>query len=92
MKITKPYLLVTALLLASPIFLVASELTGYHEPLDIVAEALGLKEATEEFNWTPFLDYTVPGVPPVLGYILTGALGVIAILALCKLVEKVRGR
>jgi|UniRef100_A0A7C3WSL8 hypothetical protein len=72
-----------ALVVVSPVFGVhLAELVGFHEPLDIAAEALGLREITEEINWTPFLDYTVPGLPDWLGYIVSGFIGVGAVLAL----------
>ena len=72
-----------ALVVVSPIFGVyLAGLVGYHEPLDIAAELLGLRETTEEVNWTPFLDYTVPGLPDWLGYIVSGLLGVAVVLAL----------
>jgi len=81
-------LLLAALLAASPIFGVyLADLVGYREPLDVAAELLELKEV--EVGWAPFPDYTVPGLPVWLGYIVSGAIGVAAILlvgyALAKL-------
>ncbi|RLE59580.1 MAG: cobalamin biosynthesis protein, partial [Thermoprotei archaeon] len=57
-------------------------------PLDIAAELLGLKDITEENNWTPFLDYTVPGLPDWLGYIVAGIIGVAVVLALGLTIQK----
>lgn len=72
-----------ALVVVSPIFgIYLAELVGYHEPLDLAAETLGLRETTEEVNWTPFLDYTVPGLPDWLGYVVSGLIGVAIVLAL----------
>ncbi|MEM0006356.1 MAG: PDGLE domain-containing protein [Ignisphaera sp.] len=79
------YLLI-ALIVISPVFGVyLANLVGYHEPLDIIAEELGLSEA--EFNWTPLKDYMVPGLPEWLGYILTGIIGVSIMLLLEAIVR-----
>ncbi|MEM0345363.1 MAG: PDGLE domain-containing protein [Thermofilaceae archaeon] len=74
---------IIVLALASPIFGVfLSELVGYHEPLDLAAELLGLEELTEKITWTPLADYTVPGLPDWLGYAVSGLLGAALVLAL----------
>ena len=71
------------LVIISPVFgVILADMVGYHEPLDVAAEMLGLKDITEEINWTPFLDYTVPGLPDALGYIVSGFIGVGLILGL----------
>lgn len=82
LKITKNTVVIIALLLlVSPVFGVyLADMVGYHEPLDIVAERIGLEDINEKLNWTPFLDYTVPGIPDVLGYIISGVIGVLSIL------------
>ncbi len=75
----KAILTLGVLLLTSPLFgVVMAEAIGYHEPLDLVAEELGLSESDVE--WTPLRDYTFPGLPDWLGYIVSGALGVLLIL------------
>lgn len=84
-------LVVLVLVLVSPVFGVTlADLVGYHEPLDVAAEALGLEDRSEEMNWTPFFDYGVPGLPPELGYIVAGLIGVAAILAIGYLVSLLR--
>lgn len=76
----KTVLTLLMLLLLSPLFgVILAEELGYHEPLDIAAEELGLSES--EFTWTPLKDYTVPGLPEWLGYVACGALGVLVIVA-----------
>ncbi len=76
----KVVILLSTLLAISPIFgIYLADLVGYHEPLDIVAEGLGLTE--EEYTWTPLKDYTFPGLPNWLGYIVSGAVGVLVIIA-----------
>ncbi len=75
----KALLVIVVLVLISPIFgVVLAELVGYHEPLDVAAEKLGLREV--DIEWTPFTDYTIPGLPDVLGYIIAGLLGISIIL------------
>ncbi len=86
--------LIIGLLIISPLFgVILADIVGYHEPLDETAEMLGLKEL--EFNWTPFYDYSVPGLPPEIGYIIAGLIGILVIWGICylgiKLIEKRRG-
>lgn len=74
---------VIVLIIVSPVFgVILADAVGYHEPLDVAAEMLNLEDITEDINWTPFLDYTVPGLPSVLGYIVSGFIGVGVILGL----------
>ncbi len=72
----RSYLLILILVLVSPIFgVIGAEMVGYHEPLDVAAELIGLGES--EPIWTGiFPDYTVPGVPDVIGYVISGFVGV----------------
>ena len=90
----KQALLIAALLAAAPIFGVyLADLVGYHEPLDVAAEMLGLRDTSEKINWTPFFDYTVPALPPEAGYLVSGAIGVALILAIGYAAERLaRGR
>ena len=79
----KILVLVIFLVLVSPIFgVILADRVGYHEPLDVAAETLHLPDLTESVNWTPFVDYTVPGVSAELGYILSGFIGVGMILGI----------
>ncbi len=74
-------ILILFLILVSPIFGVfLADMIGYHEPLDVAAEILGLKDLTEKSNWTPFIGYTVPGLPLEIGYVVAGFIGVGIIL------------
>jgi len=82
----KALLAIAVLLVVSPLFgVVGAELVGYHEPLDVAAEKLGLEEAG---LWSGLLpDYTVPGLPEdwaglSVGYIISGLVGVAIILAI----------
>jgi len=77
------------LLLVSPIFgVVLSDMLGYAEPLDHVAEALNLSE-WEEFNWTPLKDYTFPGLPDWASYIVAGIIGVVVILLIGFVLQRI---
>jgi len=77
----KALILTVILIFISPIFgVILADMVGYHEPLDVAAEALDLSDLTESINWTPLLDYSVPGLPDDLGYIIAGFLGVDVIL------------
>lgn len=76
-------ILILVLIAVSPLFgVILADMVGYHEPLDVVAEKLGLEDVTFLFNWTPFIDYTVPGLPATLGYIVSGLIGIAMIIGL----------
>lgn len=83
----KLLLVITILIIISPLFgVLLAERIGYHEPLDVAAEKLGLKEVS--LYHTPFEDYTFPGLNPVAGYMLAGLLGTGIILAIGWLLSK----
>lgn len=90
MPVSRKALLVTLfLVLISPIFgVILADLVGYHEPLDVAAEELGLEDITDQVNWTPLLDYTVPGLPDTIGYIVAGLIGVAVIFAVGYLASR----
>ncbi|MGQ9781758.1 MAG: PDGLE domain-containing protein [Nitrososphaeria archaeon] len=89
LSIRKPVILALVLVMASPIFgVVLANIIGYHEPLDLAAEELGLTDLTDVTNWTPFLDYTIPGLPAEIGYSIAGLLGVGIILAIGFLLRR----
>ncbi len=69
------------LVVVSPLFgVIGAEMVGYREPLEVAAEAVGLTEG--EPIWRGILpDYTVPGLPDVVGYIVAGFAGVTVLLA-----------
>jgi len=76
-------LIIVVLLLVSPLFgVILADMVGYHEPLDLAAEELGLSDISEEISWTPFFDYTFPGLDPVTGYIVSGAIGLVIIVVI----------
>ena len=81
------------LVLVSPVFgVILADMVGYHEPLDVAAELIGLPDKSEELNWTPFFDYTVPGLPDTVGYIVAGFIGVVVILAMGAVLQRIAAR
>ncbi len=88
----KSWAAILVLVIVSPVFGVyLADMVGYHEPLDLAAERLGLKDLTDRLNWTPFKDYSVPGLPAWLGYIISGLIGVAAVATLGSIVVKASG-
>ncbi len=79
MVLTRALTLIVALVLISPIFgVIGAEAVGYTEPLEVTAEMIGLKE---KVLWPGlFPDYTVSGLPDVLGYVVSGLVGVAILL------------
>lgn len=75
------------LIVISPLFgIVLAEKVNYHEPLDVAAEKLHLHEL--DIYHTPFDDYQVPGLPPTIGYIVAGFIGIGIILGVGSLLAK----
>jgi len=95
-KYRRALLAIAVLLVVSPLFgVIGADLVGYHEPLDVAAESLGLSEAS---LWSGFLpDYTVPGLPEdwlsmSMGYIIAGVIGVLIILAIGFIIIRISGK
>jgi cobalt/nickel transport protein len=92
-RFKRAWVTIFVLLLVSPLFgVILAEIVGYHEPLDVAAELLGKKDLTEEVNWTPFLDYTIPWLPAEIGYIVSGFIGVTVIMFIGFLAKKASAR
>lgn len=68
------------LILLSPLFAYAAEAVGYSEPLENVAEMLGAEEHPIYEGLLP--DYTVPGIDPYVGTLISGIVGVGIVLLL----------
>ncbi len=89
----KALIAIIVLVLISPLFgVILADIVGYHEPLDVAAEKLGLRDISEEIDWTPFYDYTVPGLPDTIGYIVAGFIGVGIILGIGYLLLRIAGK
>ena len=91
MGLDKRYIiLLIILILISPVFgIYLSDLVGYHEPLDLAAEHIGLPDLSEDLNWTPLYDYGFPALHPMLGYIVSGFIGVAIILGIGMLLMRI---
>ncbi len=79
MVLTRAFTLIVLLVLVSPIFgIIGAKAVGYTEPLEIAAEMIGLEE---KVIWPGLLpDYSVSGLPDVLGYVMSGLVGVAVLL------------
>lgn len=76
MSVTRRTMMVLLfLLIISPFFgVIGANLVGYREPLELALEQLGIEES--EPIWAGFFpDYTVPGLNDVVGYIISGVIG-----------------
>ena len=83
----KAWYAIAFMIIISPLFgIILADMVGYHEPLDVAAEMLHLKDVSDKINWTPFYDYTVPGLPDTIGYIISGIIGVAVVYALGKVI------
>ena len=83
----KAWYAIVFMIIISPLFgIILANMVGYHEPLDVAAEMLHLKDISDKINWTPFYNYTVPGLPDTIGYIISGVIGVTVVYVLGKLV------
>ena len=86
----KHWIIIFLLVLISPVFgVILADMVGYHEPLDVAAEKLGLKDISDKINWSPFYDYSVPGLDPITGYIVSGFIGIGIIYLLGVLLRKI---
>jgi len=89
MRYGKALILIIALAIISPVFgVILADAVGYHEPLDVAAETLGLKEKDIEWG-SPLPDYSVPGLDPVTGYIISGIVGAAVVFGIAYLLSKV---
>jgi cobalt/nickel transport protein len=93
LSFNKALIITLILVFVSPVFgVVLADMVGYHEPLDVAAEALNLPDLTEKINWTPFLDYSIPGLSAEVGYIVAGLIGVGIILGIGFILSRFIGR
>lgn len=98
----KLYIFLALMALVSPVFGVwLANLVGYHEPLDVAAEKINelanetlhtviLQDVSDQMNWTPLKDYTVPGLPDWLGYIISAYIGLAVFIALWLVARRVK--
>ncbi|MDI9611357.1 MAG: energy-coupling factor ABC transporter permease [Archaeoglobales archaeon] len=82
------FALIAVLIALSPIFAYFAENVGYSEPLENAAEMLGLEESPIYEGLLP--DYTIPGLDPYIGTLISGAIGVMIVLMLAYAVRYAR--
>jgi cobalt/nickel transport protein len=93
------WIFLAILAVISPVFGVwLAGVVGYHEPLDVAVEKINeatgrpvLNDTTDQLNWTPFLDYTIPGLPDWAGYIVSAFIGLAIYILLWLVVIRRRG-
>ncbi len=73
----------------SPVFAYLAELVNYSEPLENVASALGVSEHPIYEGILP--DYTVPGLDPYTGTLISGIVGVAIVLAIGFIIQRASG-
>ncbi|WP_456478103.1 PDGLE domain-containing protein [Geoglobus ahangari] len=71
------------MILLSPVFAYLAELVHYAEPLENVAEEMGLHD-TQTYTGI-FPDYTIPGLNDYLGTLISGAIGVAIFLSVAMM-------
>ncbi|MDK2794954.1 MAG: cobalt/nickel transport system permease protein [Archaeoglobaceae archaeon] len=82
------FVLIAGLIALSPVFAYLAEEVGYSEPLENAAEMLGLEE--NPIYESIFPDYTIPGLDPYTGTLISGAIGVLIVLLLAYAVKYAR--
>jgi len=85
-------LAVAALVAASPLFAWAARRVGYAEPLENAAEQTGATAHEVTYNAGLLPDYTVPGLDPFVGTLLSGVVGtaltLVVVLAMARLLAE----
>lgn len=82
------FAMIAVLIALSPAFAYLAEEVGYSEPLENAAEILELEENPIYEGLLP--DYTIPGLDPYTGTLISGAIGVLIVLALAYSVKYAR--
>lgn len=89
MRYGRALLIIMILAVISPVFgVILADAFGYHEPLDLAAESLGLREIDIEWG-SPLPDYSVPGLDPVTGYIISALVGAAVVSGVAYLISRV---
>lgn len=82
------FAMVAVLIALSPLFAYLAEVVNYSEPLENAAEMLGLEEVRIYEGIFP--DYTIQGLDPYTGTLVSGAIGVLIVLALAYAMKYAR--
>lgn len=81
---------VAALIIFTPLFAYAAELVGYSEPLENIASNLGVKESPLYHGLLP--DYTVGGLDPYIGTLISAVIGSAIVFLLVYSVSRLMRR
>jgi hypothetical protein len=87
-----PIIVISVMLLLSPLFAWTAEVVGYAEPLENAAEHLGAIEHEYAIISGILPDYTVPGANPYASALVAGIVGCITVAMLCLAIGKVLER
>ncbi|MCR8454137.1 MAG: PDGLE domain-containing protein, partial [Crenarchaeota archaeon] len=79
-------IILLVLIVATPLFAYAAEIVGYSEPLENLAEEFGAEENPLYHGLFP--DYTIPGVDPYIGTIISAVVGTLVTIILIVLILK----
>jgi len=81
---------VAALIIFTPLFAYAAELVGYSEPLENIASNLGVEESPLYRGLLP--DYTVGGLDPYIGTLISAVIGSAIVFLLVYSVSRLMRR
>jgi len=83
---------VAAMVALSPLFAWAAGQVGYAEPLENAAEHTGAPAHAVTYNAGLLPDYTVPGIDPFVGTLLSGVVGtaltLVVVVAMARLLAE----
>lgn len=82
------FAMIAVLIALSPVFAYLAEEVGYSEPMENAAEMLELEENPIYEGLLP--DYTIPGLDPNIGTLISGAIGVLIVLTLAYAMKYAR--
>ena len=80
------WLALAVMIILSPVFAYLAEKVNYSEPLENVAHKIGVAERTLYKGLFP--DYTVPGINPYIGTLISAIVGVAVLLGLYYLINR----
>lgn len=82
------FVVIAIMVALSPLFAYAAELVDYSEPLENAAELIGLEEYSIYSGLMP--DYSIPGIDPYVGTLITGAIGTVIVAGFAFLIRHAR--
>ncbi|MDK2781126.1 MAG: cobalt/nickel transport system permease protein [Archaeoglobi archaeon] len=82
------FAIIALMVAVSPFFAYAAEMVNYSEPLENAAELIGLEEYSIYSGLMP--DYSIPGIDPYVGTLLTAAIGTVIVAGFAFLIRYAR--